>query len=293
MATIAKNLQALSEAKIAIKNAIEGKGRDLTNVAFVNYADEILAISGGGQKPTLNAPTISVNVSNAVLLVYDTGNGLHTTEYILYANGEQVNTFTAKKINLTEYMTVNGDETIQVRCTNSEFFNESELSNGLVWQEVCDGTAGLSYNGQYWSGLGTCTEKDITVASKIKNTTVLYVQNGSLNGALNGHTVRFPDTLIGIEDCMRDTKTTTFVFGANTSSIGSNAFYNSLNCIFDFRKATKIPSIIENTFGHINNVNTHKYIVPDEMYEEWKVATNWARVAHRIIRASDYVEASV
>ena len=47
MATIAENLQTLNQTKQAIKTAIEGKGQDLTNVPFTEYADKIKAIESG------------------------------------------------------------------------------------------------------------------------------------------------------------------------------------------------------------------------------------------------------
>lgn len=48
MATISENLQTLATAKANIKSAIEGKGQDLTDVPFTEYADKISAIQSGG-----------------------------------------------------------------------------------------------------------------------------------------------------------------------------------------------------------------------------------------------------
>ena len=45
MSTIAENLLALQQTKANIKTAIEGKGQDLTNVPFTEYAEKINLIS--------------------------------------------------------------------------------------------------------------------------------------------------------------------------------------------------------------------------------------------------------
>ena len=48
MATTSENLIALNQAKANIKQAIENKGQDLTNVPFTQYAEKINAIKTGG-----------------------------------------------------------------------------------------------------------------------------------------------------------------------------------------------------------------------------------------------------
>ena len=46
MSTIAENLLSLQQVKTDIKTAIEGKGQDLTNVPFTEYAEKINLIGG-------------------------------------------------------------------------------------------------------------------------------------------------------------------------------------------------------------------------------------------------------
>ena len=52
MATIAENLLALQQVKTDIKTAIEGKGQDLTNVPFTEYAEKINLIGGADVSET-------------------------------------------------------------------------------------------------------------------------------------------------------------------------------------------------------------------------------------------------
>ena len=52
MSTIAENLLALQQVKTDIKTAIEGKGQDLTNVPFTEYAEKINLIGGADVSET-------------------------------------------------------------------------------------------------------------------------------------------------------------------------------------------------------------------------------------------------
>ena len=52
MSTIAENLLALQQVKTNIKTAIEGKGQDLTNVPFTEYAEKINLIGGADVSET-------------------------------------------------------------------------------------------------------------------------------------------------------------------------------------------------------------------------------------------------
>ena len=53
----------------------------------------------------------------------------------------------------------------------------------------------------------------------------------------------------------------------------------------DFSEAQSIPSIQSNTFS--STPNTMRIIVPDALYESWKVATNWSAYANQIVKASE------
>lgn len=68
------------------------------------------------------------------------------------------------------------------------------------------------------------------------------------------------------------------VFGANLEKLNSNAFV-FINQIFDFRKATKVPVMI-NSPNYRPTANKYcTFIIPDALYDEWRAATNWAYMA--------------
>lgn len=319
-------MSALKPFLTNIANAIREKKETNSPINARDFANEILSIEGGSAvtdtpltitsngttespegvrytpitvevpKPTLNAPLISINVSNAVLNVSDYRNGNFTTEYLLYRNGVQVNTFTAKSINLTEYMTVNGDETIQVRCAESEFFNESELSNVVDWVISRDGTAGLTYSGKALIGFGSVPEgtEIVYVASIVNDKTINQLGNQFVTPRLefmNNTTIILPDTITYADSyCAEDTtqnKNVTLVVGAGFASIYANTWRGVRNFTLDLRKAQQIVAL--NTGALPSNASyVDAIVVKDNEYDTYKTATNWSKFASKIIRATDY-----
>lgn len=75
----------------------------------------------------------------------------------------------------------------------------------------------------------------------------------------------------------------TYIFiPESVNYIGNNAFANCANCItYDFSNHTSIPSLSNiNAFNGINS--EARIIVPQSLYDDWKVATNWANYSSRI-----------
>lgn len=77
----------------------------------------------------------------------------------------------------------------------------------------------------------------------------------------------------------------------NCNTINSYAFYYCYTLkLVDFRgrTLTTIPTL-SSTNAFIGSV--YKIVVPDELYDQWIVATNWASIANKIVKASEYTEA--
>lgn len=80
---------------------------------------------------------------------------------------------------------------------------------------------------------------------------------------------------------------------SNITSIGTSAFYrcSALSSV-DFRGVTQVPTIQSDSFNYVPT--TCKFIIPDELYDSWIVATNWASLyakGYQFIKASEYTEA--
>ena len=73
----------------------------------------------------------------------------------------------------------------------------------------------------------------------------------------------------------------------SVTSIGSYAFGSCLSLTtYDFSTHTAVPTLSStNAFSSINGIA--KIIVPDNLYEKWIVATNWATYANHIHKASE------
>ena len=65
-----------------------------------------------------------------------------------------------------------------------------------------------------------------------------------------------------------------------------------------FNKCKRVPYFNfanHETIPNLSNINaftetTGQFVVPDSLYDEWIVATNWATYADRIVKASEFVE---
>ena len=79
------------------------------------------------------------------------------------------------------------------------------------------------------------------------------------------------------------------VIPQGVTSISSNAFYYCHGMAFyDFSQATAVPSLAStNAFSAIPS--DCKIVVPDTLYDEWKVATNWSTYANRIVKDSEFI----
>ena len=73
---------------------------------------------------------------------------------------------------------------------------------------------------------------------------------------------------------------------SSITSIGNYAFVGSKYLILDYRKCTTIKSL--SSVNCFHNCYDFKIVVPDDLYEDWKAATNWVDFASWIIKASDY-----
>ena len=91
-------------------------------------------------------------------------------------------------------------------------------------------------------------------------------------------------------NAFRDSRVFAFIFGANIKTIGGDCFYNATQVkMYDFRKTMQVPTLGNSAvFSGIADIC--KIVVPDNLYDNWVIATNWSTYSSYIIKASEYVE---
>lgn len=249
--------------------------------------------SSGDPQPVLNAPILSLDV-NGYINITDYLNGNFTDEYLVYINGSYVATTTERQIAMSTYNIGTSDAVTVV--AKGSLFESSSQSNSVKYTDVANGTIGLVYalssDGETmaWTGLGSCTETDITVAS-IADGKVVSTMSGALYDNTTKMTVRLPDSITSVSGkAMYKAGNKTVVFGANLESIGATALWSGgfSTVILDFSRATKVPVLAGDQWPGGNGEYFPTTIVPDNLYDEWILATNWSKSASRIIRKSDH-----
>ena len=75
------------------------------------------------------------------------------------------------------------------------------------------------------------------------------------------------------------------IFGSGFVSLGGGIVLPKGWSVLDFRKVQQVP--IYNTGVTWNYSNNSIIIVPDSLYDQWIVATNWVNQAYRIVPASE------
>jgi hypothetical protein len=70
----------------------------------------------------------------------------------------------------------------------------------------------------------------------------------------------------------------------------SSCFYDCRSLkLIDFRGATGVPTLT-NTNSFNSAQSTCKVVVPDELFDSWKNATNWSSISVTWVKESEYVE---
>ena len=126
--------------------------------------------------------------------------------------------------------------------------------------------------------------------------------------------VYLPDSVEVLENnaFQQSTKIRTIRVSPNLTKIGVAAFYscNSLEGVLPV--PIGVTTIEANTFANTNKLSGYDFsthssvptlsnisafsntigdiVVPDALYEDWIVATNWSSLASRIVKASEFVE---
>lgn len=121
-----------------IGNAIREKNGETTAYKPSEMAAAIQAISGGGDQPQLNAPTIKIT-EDTLTITANKNNGNFVTGYNVYVNPGtgyvMYRTVTTLINDMTQYQIPQGDYSIKVTAVGENFI-ESDYSNELNYTNV-------------------------------------------------------------------------------------------------------------------------------------------------------------
>ena len=81
-------------------------------------------------------------------------------------------------------------------------------------------------------------------------------------------------------------KRVNIIFGANLEKLDGGSFRLGTQ-IFDFRKATKVPVMINSASYKPTASRYCTFIIPDALYDEWRAATNWVYIKTEWKKASE------
>lgn len=104
-------------------------------------------------------------------------------------------------------------------------------------------------------------------------------------------TVELPDSLqtMGAIDTWYNVEAV--IMPASLTTIGDNYFGRDCPNIklYDFSKCSVVPTLAYSASYTFKNINPLcKIVVPDALYDEWIVATNWVNFSQYIVKASEY-----
>lgn len=184
----------------------------------------------------------------------------------------------AKENNLKDLLTDVADAIREKKGTteliNPQDFGEEirGIESGNVFSEIMvDNT-----------GKGTQGIKILTFGEGVTN-----ISNYAYQRAGVTH-VYFPDTLerfgLGVFSAANNLKYIS-PMPPTLNYISAQAFQYTALEVFDCRRLTAIPTLGGDAFAYYT-----KIVVPDALYDDWIVATNWATYANRIVKASEFVE---
>jgi hypothetical protein len=105
-----------------------------------------------------------------------------------------------------------------------------------------------------------------------------------------GGEVTIPKGVIAIgEDAFGcHSEITSVVIPESVTVIGNGAFSGCVGvAYYDFAQCTSVPTLL-NTNAFSSIASDCKIVIPDSLYEEWTVATNWATYEAKIVKASEF-----
>lgn len=285
MATTAENLSLLQTTKENLKTAIESKGRDLTNVPFTQYPQEVAAIQTGSAE---NKLAKLIGGQDVELTLNDLRGITELPAQALY----QKKNLLSIEIPLEVVTIGNNALAYCTGLTNVTFEQGSKLETiGTYAFQYSSKLASITLPNSVTSigqqAFSTCTGlKNVTLGNNL--TTILSYAFYYCSYLTN---ITIPSSVTSLGDnafsfCGQIKKV---VFEGQVPNLQTNVFgYCSSIELYDFSNCTSVPTLANvNTLGHKTGC---KIVVPDALYDSWQTADIWKDVTNVVwVKKSEYV----
>ena len=134
-----------------------------------------------------------------------------------------------------------------------------------------------------WFASGLVFLKSVSIPNGVTSIGTYAFQNCTALTEIN-----LPDsvTTINVYAFYACSSLTYFACPPKVMNLGNAIFYSCKKiAAFDFSRHEAIPTLSSTSCF---STTTGAIVVPDDLYDEWIVATNWATYADRIVKASEY-----
>jgi len=285
--SVADKLLQVNQVKQDIKEAIETKGIPMTNVAFTEYANKILDISGGGG----DFPTISYDETEHFGWSYYVFSQSNAIEQIPQA---WEHSLTVDPLEISEDSGMfnprgmaqypNG-ETEGVIIPNSvtnignyAFRGWTSNNQPLIIPNSVTSIGDYAFRG--W----TSNNQPLIIPNSVTSIGVYAFYSWTSNN----QPLIIPNSVTSIGNYAFYSWTSNnqpLVIPNSITSIGSGAFFGWLLVPYVEIQSITPPTLVNaNAFDGQNNAPIY---VPDESVDDYKTATNWVELADRIFSIND------
>lgn len=277
------------------------KGSAGSTVEYILYKDGRLVFTGTGTIPSDDCPPVEYwqdvkaiefgeGITNINNDYYDRSHELGGVEYVklpstiralsdfmLRNNGisSQVSIYYAMSVE--EYLGLSSvfikafaiDETVRIDA--NYYFNDTLLENFVASQGITTIKNSCFYRS------GTLVSADLDGVTEIGSS--------AFSRAINLASLNTPDVTTVGSYAFLNCSSLRRIALPKVTSIGDQAFFGMKGTQFDFSDCLGIPTAGTDVFRGVSG--SWKIIVPDNLYDDWKVAPGWSGYASYIVKASE------
>lgn len=170
--SLADKVTQLRTIRSEIRAALVEKEVAASDHDFADFAEDIESITGGGNQPTLNAPSITFANKKDLTITNPSTNGNFVTGYKIFAGATEIATVSSTSVDLTTVYTTTGTHTITVKACGTNFV-DSAASNSITYiypLKLDTPVASVSETTVSWGAVTSATSYDIMMSGVLWTT---------------------------------------------------------------------------------------------------------------------------